>query len=73
MEKSNWFDTDLGAALEKASAEQALELVAKTPKIVKAVKDALSAHDTNSKKPGWVGPSRSQVVRNAIATILQAD
>jgi hypothetical protein len=73
MQKPNWFDTEFEGTLKQASAEQALAEIAKQPKIVKAVKDALSNYDANSKKPGWAGPSRTQAVRKALAEVIQAD
>lgn len=72
MQQPNWFDREFAGRMEKESAEQALAEIAKCPRIVKAVGDALAAHDANSKKPGWVGPTRTQVVRDAVAEVLQA-
>ncbi len=72
MQQPNWFDNEYAGSMAKATAEQALAEIAKNPRVVKAVKDALTAHDTNSKKPGWAGPSRTQTVRDAIAEVLQA-
>ena len=73
MMKPNWFDTEFATVMEKATAEQALEGIAKSPKLVQAVKKALDEHDANSKKQGWAGPSRTQAVRSAVAKVLQAD
>jgi hypothetical protein len=70
MMKQNWFDTDLGKTLEKATAEQALAEIAKSPRIVKAVEGALAEHDKHAGRPG---PSRSQAIRDALAEVLQAD
>lgn len=72
MEMPNWFDNEFDGALKQATAEQALAAIAKQPKIVQAVKDALAGFDVNSKKPGWAGPSRTQTVRKALADVLNA-
>ncbi len=69
MERPNWFDQKYGQAMEKATAEQALAEVAKDSRIVQAVKDALATHDARTNVPG---PSRTQVIRAAIANTLQA-
>jgi hypothetical protein len=71
MMQPNWFDKKHERNLEKATAEQALAEIAKDDRVVKAVKGALTDHDTNAKKPGWAGPSRTQAVRQAIAEVLQ--
>ncbi len=73
MQKPNWFDSEFQGSMEKVTAEQALAAVAKSPRVIQAVKDALATRDANSKKPNWIGPSRTQVVRDAIAQVLQAD
>lgn len=70
MMEPNWFDTDLEKALEKVSAEQALAEIAKSPRIIKAVKESLIEHDLH---PGQPGPSRTQVIRTALVAVLQAD
>jgi hypothetical protein len=72
MQEPNWFDKEYAGPMAKETAEQALAEIAKCPRIVKAVKDALATHDTNAKKPGWIGPTRTQVVRDAVAEVLQA-
>lgn len=69
MMQPNWFDQKYGTSLDAATAEQAMQMVASDPKIVKAVKDALATKDVNAKQ---AGPSRSQVIRKAIAETLQA-
>jgi hypothetical protein len=72
MQMPNWFDKDFEQALKQAGADQVLAEIAKNPKIRQAVSDALTAHDANAKKPGWAGPSRTQAVRKALVTILDA-
>jgi hypothetical protein len=72
VEKPNWFDSTYAAAFANATAGEALADIANDPKIVQAVTDALADYDANSKKPGWAGPSRTQAIRNALATVLQA-
>jgi hypothetical protein len=72
MQQPNWFDTKYSGQLEKASAHQALELVAKDGRVQKAIDEALKNHDQHAKQPGWVGPSRSQVIRKAVAECLSA-
>ncbi len=68
----NWFDREFEGSLEKATAQEALAEIAKSPRLVRAVEDALKQHDANSKKTGWAGPTRTQTVRKAIAESLQA-
>lgn len=72
MQQPNWFDTAFTDTMKQATAEQALADIAKEPRIVKAVKDAMASNDANSKKPGWAGPSRTQAIRKALADVLQA-
>ena len=72
MRQPNWFDKALSKALERATAEEAIEIVAKNPRVIKAVKQSLDDHDKNARKPGWRGPTRSQAVRSAIADVLQS-
>jgi hypothetical protein len=64
--KPNWFDTEFEKTMEKATAEEALAQVAKSPRIIQAVKDALANR-------GKIGPTRTQAIRSAIAHTLQAD
>jgi hypothetical protein len=73
MQKPNWFDQEYESQLGSKSVESVLADLAKDKRIVTAVKDALKTHDESSKKPGWAGPSRAQVVRKTVATILNAD
>jgi hypothetical protein len=73
IQQPNWFDKEFDGPMEKATAEQALADIAKCPRIVQEVKDALSAHDANAKKPNFIGPTRAQTVRDAIVKVLQAD
>ncbi len=73
MKKPNAFDRAHAAALEKASGQEAMKIIASDGRIVKAVNDALAAHDKNSKQPGWGGDSRSQVIAETVAGCLMAD
>jgi hypothetical protein len=68
----NWLDKKYEKAMERATAEECLEQLAKDDQIVQAVKDALTTHDANAKKPGWAGPTRTQTIRKALADVLQA-
>jgi hypothetical protein len=70
--RPNWFDTEFESKVEKASAEEALAAIAKNPRIVSAVRDALKQHDSQAGKPGWAGPTRPQAIRGAIAEVLTA-
>jgi hypothetical protein len=72
MERPNWFDLKLGQAIDQANANQALADVASDPQVIAVVQAALDSRDAAAKKGGWAGPSRSQVVRNTLAEILQA-
>ena len=69
MMQPNWFDTKYEKAMEKSTAEQTLAEIAKDSRIVAAIKDALKTRDANPTMPG---PSRTQVVRQAICQTLQA-
>jgi len=71
--RPNQFDKDFEASLKQATAEQALAEIAKNPRIIKAVKDAMAEQDANSKKPGWAGPTRTQAIRMALAEVVNAD
>jgi len=73
MLKPNWFDEKYEAQLESATADEAIQLVAKDKKVREAVAEALRDRDENAGKKGWVGPSRTQAVRTAIADALSAD
>lgn len=68
MRQPNWFDLKYGKVLEHATAEQALEVIAKDPKITQTVKDYLATFDKNGQRPGL---SRIQVISSAIVTALQ--
>ncbi|MBX9625618.1 MAG: hypothetical protein K2X82_17565 [Gemmataceae bacterium] len=70
MKQPNWFDKAYSAGLEKATAEQALAEIAKSQRVVEAVRGALAEHDKN---PNMPGPSRTQVIRQAIVEALDAD
>ena len=52
MEQPSLFDKELGVAMENATAEQALAMLANDPRIVSELTDALERHDVDSKKPG---------------------
>jgi hypothetical protein len=71
VEKPNWFDTTYGAAFASATGPEALADIANDSKIVQAVTNALADYDADSKQPGWAGPSRTQVIRNALVAVLQ--
>jgi hypothetical protein len=72
MIRPNWFDKKYSTTLESASVSEVLAEVAKDERVVKAVEKALAAHDAQI-KANIYGPSRSQVVRRAIAEVLQSD
>ena len=72
MEQPALFDQELGVAMENATADQALAMLANDPRIVSDLADALERHDVDSKKHGWAGSSRSQVVRNTVTQSLAA-
>jgi hypothetical protein len=69
--QDNWFDLRHGRHLERMSAEDALQIVAADPRVISAVEDALSRHDADCQAADWCGPSRTQVIRTAIAEVLQ--
>jgi hypothetical protein len=68
----NWFDRDYSAALETATAEEALALVANDKRLIGTLMTKLAEHDDVSKRHGWAGPTRSQVVRQTIARVLES-
>ena len=72
MQQPNWLDQKYSQQLAKTSAPDSLAILAKDPRIVQAVTDALANFDANSGKPGWAGPSRTQAIRDALANTLQA-
>jgi hypothetical protein len=72
MMRPNWFDKKFSKMLESATASEALAEIAKDERVVTAVEKALATHDAQIKAKIY-GPSRSQVVRGAIAEVLQAD
>jgi hypothetical protein len=63
----NWFDMQFASAFEHATAEQAMRAIANNPQIIRAVNGALRVHD--AQKPR-LSPTRTQVVRRAIAEVL---
>ena len=67
----NWFDKKYSDSVLRDTASELLLAIAKDPRLIKAVEDALASHDLQvaAKK---IGPSRTQVVRCAIADVLQA-
>jgi hypothetical protein len=69
--RPNWFDEKYTTAMKRATAEQALAKIAKDSKVIKAVRTALAARDKDSQNPHWMGPSRAQVIRVALAEVLQ--
>jgi hypothetical protein len=70
--RPNWFDFRYEDALQKATAEQAVHIVASDRHVIEAVRNALEMHDQHSGQHGWGGPTRTQAVRTAIAEVLQA-
>jgi hypothetical protein len=70
--RPNWFDQEFESKVEKASAEDALAAIAKSPRIVSAVRDALKQHDSKAGQPGVAGKSRAQAIRGAVAEVLSA-
>jgi hypothetical protein len=68
VEMPNWFDNEYHDSFEKATAEQMLAAIAKNPRVIQGVEYKLAEYDARGGKPG---PSRTQVVRAAIAEILQ--
>jgi len=67
MMPPNWFDKKHGVSLESATAEEALEMIANDSRIIQELQYALAEHDAKAQP----GPSRSQVIRSAVAEALQ--
>ena len=72
MQQPNWLDNKYAQQLANATGKQALDTLSKDARLIKDVSDALAVHDVNCKKPGWAGSSRTQVIRDALATTLQS-
>jgi hypothetical protein len=73
MQQPNWFDKKHEKGMERATAEEAMQEIANDDRIVKAVADALVAHDLDERSGNTgPGPSRSQSVRAALVEALQA-
>ena len=73
----NWFDREFEGPMEEANAKLALADIAKNPRIIKAVQDAINENETDIKKARaqghvFAGPSRTQVVRRALTDVLGA-
>ncbi|QEL17544.1 hypothetical protein [Limnoglobus roseus] len=73
MLKPNWFDEAFCETMDKATAEGVLREVAESPRIIAALKEALAEHDKHAGQHGWAGPSRTQVVRRALAEVLDSE
>ena len=65
----NRFDRELGLALDHLPAEQCLALIANSPMVLDAVRQALADYD--AKEPPPNGPSRAQIVRKTIVQALE--
>ena len=77
MQKPNWFDNDFGPN-ENDEIEKILAAVAKNPRVIKAVKDAVAERDAmiakaKKEKHSWEGPSRLQTIRKALAEVVQLE
>lgn len=68
---TNWFDRKYDRAMERATAERALSMIAKDAKAIRAVKRALVEHDKNDEDSRWMGPTRTQAIRDALVEVLQ--
>jgi hypothetical protein len=73
MMRPNWSDDKYGEKMETATAKDAIALLASDSKVLEFVAEALANHDEMTKRGGFAGPSRSQVVRTALAEIINAD
>ena len=73
MEKPNWFDKQYASKFDSESPEKMLAEIAKDPRIVSTIKTALDDHEKVCHQKGWAGPSKTQVVRKAVAAVLNAD
>jgi hypothetical protein len=67
-QQPNWFDKKYDKGMQRATAEECLAQLAKDPKIVGQVKQALADHDARGGTPG---PARTQTVRGAICRALE--
>lgn len=73
MLKPNWFDDEFGEATDKASAQEILLQIARTPKVVERLTSELADFDHQQQTLPLAGPSRSQVVRRVLADVLNED
>jgi hypothetical protein len=72
MMRPNWFDQKYGPTIQNTTAQEFLTELAGDERLIKAVNDALAAHD-QQKAAKKIGASRIQLVRRAIAEALEAD
>lgn len=73
MMKPNWFDTKFEQLIDGKTVDEVLLAIARDQKIREFVRDAVAENDLHRKEKGWVGPSRTQVIRTALVEILSAD
>ncbi len=72
MMKPNKLDKEIGEEAKTASVEDLLLMVAKTPRIIKAIEAEMEAHHAIATQEGWVGPSRVQAFRQALVNAITA-
>jgi hypothetical protein len=68
--RPNWFDNDYSSERDSRSAEELLASIARSPRLIQAVNGAMLEFDSHKDQPGWSGMSRSQLIRKAIAAVL---
>ncbi len=67
---ANWFDHDYSAECDSKLAEELLASIARNPRLIQAVAGAMQQFEARQGQPGGLGPSRSQLIREAIAAVL---
>lgn len=69
MLRPNWFDDELNETIAETTAEETLAIIAKSPKLIRTLKEAITEFET---QPRIMGLSRTQMIRRTIAdTIMQ--
>lgn len=69
MMKPTWLDGVIDTVIDTGDPAQIAQAIANSPRFLDAIKTGLA----NKPKPGVMGPSASQVIRQEIAKVVTAD
>ncbi len=67
--KPTWLDNLIQAEIDKGDPTAIAQAIANSPRFLDAIKRGLA----NKPKPGIIGPSHAQVIREAIKEAVAAD